>query len=259
MAGKMSFDKPTLVLLHGWGVNQGVWQAVTPQLAQQVQLITPDLPGFGLNRQHPTPYQLDAVVEQIAQQIPLHSYVCGWSLGGVVAIALARRYPEKVQQLGLIAASPCFIAEPGWPGMAVEVMQQFARALSDNIAQTIERFLAIQAMGSSSVRQDIKAIKQAIMAYPIAETSAIAGALQLLQCDLRAEFAALHQPIAGYYGRLDSLVPVNVLEQLQLLQPQAKFTVAAQASHAPFISHSAEFSAWLQSWLSLPVLPKPER
>lgn len=245
----MASDKPTLVLLHGWGVNHGVWQAVAAAVADSVNVLTPDLPGFGLNRQFPQPYTLDAVVEQLAAQIPAQSAVCGWSLGGVLAIALAARFPQKVSQLGLIASSPCFIARPDWPGMAAATLQQFARALSDNIALTIERFLAIQALGSSSARQDIKALKQAIMAYPMAEPAAIEGALQLLKCDVRNDFASLQQPIAGYYGRLDSLVPVAMLEQLQQLQHQARFSVAAHASHAPFISHPDEFTGWLRHWL----------
>lgn len=253
MAEQMNSDKPTLVLLHGWGVNQGVWQGVTQPLVDRVNLVTPDLPGFGLCADYPQPYLLDAVVDQLATQIPPRSNVCGWSLGGLLAIALANRYPDKVQQLGLLAASPCFVARAGWPGMAPIVLQQFARALSENLPQTIERFLAIQAMGSSSARNDTKVLKQAIMAYPMPEVAAIEGALQLLQCDLRDEFAALRQPVTGFYGRLDSLVPVKVVELLQQLQPQASFTLATHASHAPFISHPGEFMQWLSSWLGLSV------
>lgn len=247
----MTSDKPTVVLLHGWGVNHGVWQGVADALQDSVQLYTPDLPGFGLCRTYPQPYTLNAVVEQLAAEIPAQSVVCGWSLGGVVAIALAARYPDKVKQLGLIASSPCFIAQQNWPGMAMPVLTQFASALSENIALTIERFLAIQALGSSSARHDIKALKQAIMAYPMAEPAAIAGALELLKSDLRQEFASLQQPIAGYYGRLDSLVPVAVVEPLQLLQPQAEFCIAAHASHAPFVSHLDEFCQWLTRWLGV--------
>lgn len=254
MAEKMTSDKPTLVLLHGWGVNQGVWQSIAEQIADKVQLLTPDLPGFGRQQNYPQPYQLDVVAEALAAQIPRQSYVCGWSLGGLLAIAIAGRYPDKVQQLGLVAASPCFIAQPGWPGMAEQVMQQFARALSENLPQTIERFLAIQAMGSSSARADTKVLKQAIMAYPMAQAAAVAGALQLLsQSDLRTDFAALTQPVSGIFGRLDSLVPVAVPAQLQQLQPTADFTVLAHASHAPFISHPAEFLQWLLQWLGLSV------
>ena len=250
MAGQMTTDKPGLVLLHGWGVNQGVWQGIRAQLADSVTLITPDLPGFGSQSDYPLPYSLDAVVAQLATQIPDNSYLCGWSLGGLLAIALASRYPEKVQQLGLIGASPCFVAADNWPGMQPVVLQQFAAALSQNLPLTIERFLAIQALGSSSARNDIKTLKQAIMAYPMPAQDAIAGALELLHCDLRSEFAALRQPVAGFYGRLDSLVPVAVLTQLQQLQPKARFTVAEHASHAPFISHQQEFISLLQPHLS---------
>ena len=49
-----------LVLLHGWGMNQGVWRAVVSQFEHKVSLLTPDLPGFGLSQQYPMPYQLDA-------------------------------------------------------------------------------------------------------------------------------------------------------------------------------------------------------
>ncbi|QBL08123.1 pimeloyl-[acyl-carrier protein] methyl ester esterase [Rheinheimera sp. D18] len=265
MAARMSSDKPTLVLLHGWGLNQGVWQGITHLLGNKLQILTPDLPGFGLNRPFPKPYQLDAVVEQLAQEIPADSYVCGWSLGGLLAIGLASRFPEKVLQLGLVAASPCFMAqpssielsvpfEPQWPGMAQSIMQQFAQSLSNNLTLTIERFLAIQAMGSNTARQDIKALKQTIMAYPTPELAAIEGALQLLRTDLRDEFSALTQPIVGLYGRLDALVPAKVVERLQQLQPQAQFSVLEHVSHAPFISAPTEFVAWLNGWLQLDKL-----
>ena len=147
-------DKPTLVLLHGWGVNQGVWQSVRQRLPGDISVLTPDLPGFGSAAQFPQPYTLDTLCQQLAAQIPDGSAVCGWSLGGLIAMALAKRYPAKVSKLALVAASPCFLAQTGWPGMAPAVMQQFASALSDNLQQTIERFLAIQAMGSDSAKAD---------------------------------------------------------------------------------------------------------
>lgn len=251
MAADMTSDKPPLVLLHGWGMNQGVWHTVTSQFQHKVQLLTPDLPGFGLNQRYPVPYQLDAVIEQLAEQIPDNSYLCGWSLGGLLATALAKRLPHKVKQLGLVAASPCFIASEHWPGMAEQVLQQFAQALSSNLPQTIERFLAIQAMGSSSARDDIKILRQAIMAYPAAQPEAVVGALQLLKLDLRNEFAALTQPVTGIFGRLDALVPVDVVKSLQLLSNDARFTVVEHASHAPFISHPAAFNLWLSDWIGI--------
>ncbi|CAM3930835.1 pimeloyl-ACP methyl ester esterase BioH [Rheinheimera salexigens] len=239
-------QKPTLVLLHGWGVNQAVWQATTTAIAKEVKVITLDLPGFGAERQFPQPYQLAQIVDQLAAKIPEKSYVYGWSLGGLIAIALADRHPEKVKQLGLIAATPCFLAQENWPGMAETVLQQFAVALSKNLPQTIERFLAIQALGSHSARTDIKALKQAILAFAQPEPAAVSGALDLLSSiDLRQAFKQLKMPLVGCFGRLDSLVPVAVTEQLRQLQPQMALTTLAHASHAPFISHPEQFITWL--------------
>ena len=251
MAADMTSDKPTLVLLHGWGMNQGVWHSVVSRFGHKVQVLTPDLPGFGLNQQYPKPYDLNAVIASLADNIPENSYVCGWSLGGLLAIGLAKCFAHKVKQVGLIAASPCFVAREQWPGMNEQVLQQFAQALSSNLAQTIERFLAIQAMGSSSARDDIKMLRQAIMAYPAAQPEAVVGALQLLKQDLTAEFSSLTQPVSGIYGRLDALVPADVVTQLQQLNNNCHMTLVEHASHAPFISHPDVFNRWLSSWLDV--------
>ncbi|WNO59811.1 pimeloyl-ACP methyl ester esterase BioH [Rheinheimera sp. MMS21-TC3] len=240
--------QPTLVLLHGWGVNQAVWQSTKAAVADSINVITLDLPGFGGEREFPQPYKLEKVIEQLASKVPEQSYVYGWSLGGLIAMALAGKYPNKVKQLGLIAASPCFLAQANWPGMAEQVMQQFAVALSKNLSLTIERFLAIQALGSDSARADIKALKQAILACPEPEAAAVAGALALLsKTDLRPTLQQLSMPIVGCFGRLDSLVPIAMLPSLQQLNKAIQLTTLAQASHAPFISHPDAFITWLKA------------
>lgn len=250
MAEVVNADKPNLVLLHGWGVNQGVWQHLRQALADRVNVLTPDLPGFGSSTHFPQPYRLEAVVKLLAEQIPDNSQVCGWSLGGLVAVALAEKYPHKVRRLALLAATPCFLAKDNWPGMAAGVMAQFADSLSRNLELTIERFLAIQAMGSSTARADIRQLKEAILAYPAAQPEALQGGLKLLaEEDLRQSFARLTLPVAGCFGRLDSLVPAVVIPLLQQLQPSGQFALLNKASHAPFISHPAEFSEWLEQWL----------
>lgn len=250
MAEISKTDKPVLVLLHGWGVNQGVWQTILADISPSVQVITPDIPGFGRAQQLPQPCNFDTVLSELASQIPANSLVCGWSLGGLLAIALAERYPAKVQQLALVAATPCFLQQAGWPGMKAAVMQQFAQSLQRDLSQTVSRFLAIQAMGSATAKSDAALLKQAIAAYPQASKAALSAGLEFLSSqDLRRSFAALNQPVVGCFGALDSLVPVAVVSELQKLQPNADLSVLAKASHAPFISHRAEFLAWLNNWL----------
>lgn len=249
MAVPVENDKPVLVLLHGWGLNHAVWLQLLPQLTMHFSVLTPDLPGFGLAEVMPEPYSLKSVAAIVAEQIPSGSLVLGWSLGGMVATQIALDYPEKVRALALVASSPCFVANDDWPGMAPLVLRQFAAALAKDVALTIERFLAIQALGSDTARHEIKLLKQALLSLPLPQPAALAGGLTMLaEQDLRPRLSELCMPVAGCFGRLDSLVPVAMLAELQTLLPQASFTILAKASHAPFISHPAEFSQWLLLW-----------
>ena len=245
MSEQIKFNQNSVVLLHGWGLNHQVWSQLLLALPAGLTIRAPDLPGFGVST-CPASYDIDSVLSQLAEQIPDQSTVVGWSLGGLLAIALASRYPNKVKKLGLIASSPCFMAKDEWPGMDSRVMQQFAGQLQQNLALTVERFLAIQAMGSSTARQDIKLLKQAVLSLALPSTVALQGGLELLATlDLRQEFAALRQPVFAILGRLDSLVPVAIAPLLQNLRPKLQLDILQKASHAPFISHQDEFISLL--------------
>ncbi|WP_040554587.1 pimeloyl-ACP methyl ester esterase BioH [Rheinheimera sp. A13L] len=245
MTEQTKFTQNPLVLLHGWGLNHQVWSQLLQALPNDLAVHTPDLPGFGLSP-CPASYDLDTVLAVLADQIPDQSIVIGWSLGGLLAIALASRYPHKVKKLGLIASSPCFMAKDNWPGMESRVMQQFSVQLQQDLALTVERFLAIQAMGSSTARHDIKLLKQAVLSVPLPSAFALQGGLELLaSLDLRQEFAALTQSVFIILGRLDSLVPVAIAPLLQNLRPGLQLEILQKASHAPFISHQHEFFSLL--------------
>ena len=251
MSEQRKFSQNPVVLLHGWGLNHQVWSQLVRALPIELDLHTPDLPGFGLSP-CPASYDIDSVLAQLVETIPDQSIVIGWSLGGLLATALAKRYPQKVKKLGLIASSPCFMAKDNWPGMDVRVMQQFAGQLQQDLALTVERFLAIQAMGSSTARQDIKQLKQAVLSLALPSASALVGGLELLaNLDMRQEFAALDLPVFIILGRLDSLVPVSIAPLLQNLRPDLQIDIMQKASHAPFISHLDEFVSLLKVRLSV--------
>jgi pimeloyl-[acyl-carrier protein] methyl ester esterase len=237
---------PSLVLLHGWGVNSGVWQPITAQLEQYFSVTYVDLPGFGENYQVlPKSYDLMSLAISVASVVPENSVLVGWSLGGLVAQQIALHEPEKVSQLVLIATSPKFQKSDDWPGIEPTILQAFSQQLVKNLSKTIDRFLAIQAMGSDSAKSDIKKIKSSIEASPQADISALTAGLTILeQVDLRAELASLTMPVHWMLGRLDSLVPAKLNEYVQQRLPSNhSVTIFTHASHAPFISHTEHFMA----------------
>lgn len=239
-----------MVLLHGWGMNQGVWQVIMPELTffHDGAVRCLDLPGFGNAQSIPTPYTLHAAAEQLSSELNEGSILVGWSLGGLFALYIAAHWPDKVAKVVLVASTPFFAQHDNWPGIKPDVLNAFKDQLVSHREKTIERFLAIQAMGSESARDDIKQLKLLLNQYPAPKEQALSAGLDILQHDdLRAMFAQLTVPIVGIFGRLDALVPYRALKKMQALQPNFDYEVIDKASHAPFISHKEAFITALKS------------
>ncbi len=97
-----------LVLLHAFPVDSRLWADVVPGLREHgLDPIVPDLRGFGSNRDElPSDPDLDVLADDVAALIETRgggrAAVAGVSMGGYVAMNLARRYPHLVAGLALI-------------------------------------------------------------------------------------------------------------------------------------------------------------
>lgn len=244
---------PALVLLHGWGLNSGVWEPLLQHLAADFRVTCIDLPGFGRNADvHLADYSVSALAQMLEPCLPDNAIVLGWSMGGLVAQQLALRYPHKFAKLVVVASSPCFQQQQDWPGIQPQVLRMFEQQLERDFGKTLERFLAIQALGSVTAKKDIKLIRQCIEQYPQPHPNALRGGLSLLSTvDQRQQLATIKLPTLRIYGRLDSLVPQQAVAKIAQLQPHCHSEVIAHASHAPFISHAEEFAHLLRDFAAI--------
>lgn len=247
-----------LVFIHGWGLNSAIFSPMVEKLSAHYQVTTIDLPGFGQNTDvQLADYSLTNITAMVADCITQPAIIIGWSLGGLVATNIALHHPAKIHALVSVTSSPYFIEQANWPGIQAELLQAFHQQLSVDAHKTIEGFLKIQAMGSEHVRNDIKQIKALINKYPEPNTATLDASLSLLETvDLRAKIPALNLPILRMYGRLDSLVPKAMIEQMDKLLPNSDRYTFHRASHAPFISHSDEFYTVLTDWITGNIIDK---
>ena len=234
-----------LVLLHGWGLNAEVWHCINEELASQFTLHLVDLPGYGRSHGYGA-MTLEEMAQEVLNAAPQHAIWLGWSLGGLVASQIALSWPERVNALVTVASSPCFSAQETWPGIKPDVLAGFQQQLSDDFQRTVERFLALQTMGTETARQDARALKQVVLSLPMPDVEVLNGGLEILKTvDLREPLAALTMPHLRIYGYLDGLVPRKVVPLLDSLWPDSESQVIAKAAHAPFISHPKEFCSAL--------------
>lgn len=138
-----------LVLLHGWGLNAKVWDCITPQLASHFTLHLVDLPGYGRSGGFGA-MSLEEMAQRVLENAPDRAIWLGWSLGGLVASQVALSHPDRLQALVTVASSPCFSAHDSWPGIKPDVLSGFQQQLSEDFQRTVERFLALQTLGTES-------------------------------------------------------------------------------------------------------------
>ncbi|MEP7156171.1 MAG: pimeloyl-ACP methyl ester esterase BioH [Betaproteobacteria bacterium] len=248
---------PNLTLLHGWGLNGAVWNGVRDALAQHFTLHLVDLPGHG--RSHDVPVStLDAFVDDVASVLPDHTNLLGWSLGGHTAMALTYKYPQRVNKLITVCATPRFVAADDWPqGKKAEVLADFAARLSTNYLATIRNFLALQALNRSDpgyqpeMREVVRQLQEAVGAFGAPSAEGMAASLDILRVsDIRAQVPDITAPTLVIQGDHDALTSTASGEWLSQQFPQCRYCLIPHAAHAPFLSHRDIFLDEVNTFLA---------
>ncbi|WP_242698633.1 pimeloyl-ACP methyl ester esterase BioH [Alteromonas sp. 5E99-2] len=240
-----------LVLLHGWGMNSGAFEQWIELLTPNYKVTLVDLPGFGINHEVlPETYTLQSVCDLVEPAIPSNAVLLGWSLGGLVAQQLAIQLGAAIKGLVTIGSSPCFVQNENWTGIKKDVLSMFVKQLDISYEKTLERFLAIQAMGSDNARVEARLLKKAITQFPSPASKALHGGLDILaKSDLRCELGRIITPTLRLYGKLDSIVPIAAADAIQQLQLQSQSIVIPSAAHGPFISHPEETAHFVHQFV----------
>jgi 2-succinyl-6-hydroxy-2,4-cyclohexadiene-1-carboxylate synthase len=97
----------TLVLLHGFGGTHRAWDGVLARLDPESYLpLALDLPGHGAAAEQTRPIDFPACVRAVLAAAPERFALCGYSMGGRVALQVALEAPQRVTRLCVIAANP---------------------------------------------------------------------------------------------------------------------------------------------------------
>jgi len=222
-----------LVLLHGWGAHAGVWGDLISRMDLGHQVIAPDLAPEGA----PMASRED-VIEQIAASVPERCVVAGWSLGGQLALAWAHRHPQQVARVLLIASTPRFVAEAGWPhGMDAATFAGFSAEVAADSAAALRRFLLLQTQGDRAARTVARSLDAALNTRALPERDVLLQMLGWLQdTDLRPHLAQIRQRVLLVHGDCDRITPSGAAEYMARHLPDARLECIPGAAHAPFMS-----------------------
>jgi pimeloyl-[acyl-carrier protein] methyl ester esterase len=247
-----------LLLIHGWAMHGGMWRGVAEKLAQNFTVYAVDLPGHGFSADlshFPFPiasFTIDSVVDELSAQFIEPLSVCGWSMGGQIALCWAMRYPRQVERLVTVASTPSFVRRKGWDhALSAEILQEFADNLQHHYALTLKRFLALQVRGGEQEREWLTVLRNTLFSRGEPDPAALQSGLEILRgCDLCNALPGVSQPTLVLGGERDTLIPQQASQYLAGRIPKGRLETIKGAAHAPFLSHPDEFVGHVVSFMN---------
>lgn len=227
-----------IILLHPFPLDATFWNPVAARLAADRAVHSPEFPGFG-----GAPAQADASIAKVADAVGARiarltttgrAIVCGVSMGGYVALALAARHPARVAGLALVGTRPDRDSDEVRRGRA-----EAATAIEMGMVDTfLDEFIPRMAPASAT---ETLATARAIARRQ--DPTAIATALQALASrdDRRGQLTAMDMPALVVHGEDDAAIPVAAAEEMAGRLPDAKLVVMRRTGHLPPLQAPDEF------------------
>jgi 3-oxoadipate enol-lactonase len=219
----------SLVLLHGFPLDHAIWDDLIPHLQNDFDLIIPDLRGFGVSQTKDKEYTLDDMAHDMAallHHLKINKvFVAGHSMGGYVALAFARLYPDLVLGLGLVASQAAadtperqkmrYADAEQVEGQGVELLLGMAEKLSSNPHVQARVRPIILRQGAAGVAGALKA-----MAVRSDSTEFLSG---------------FSKPLVVIHGEADMLIPPERARAIKVVVPHAVLTLLSDCGHMPMM------------------------
>jgi pimeloyl-[acyl-carrier protein] methyl ester esterase len=239
-----------LVMLHGWAMHGGVLLPLVDALQEHCTMHVVDLPGHGYSRDSDVPLEPHDCAAAIAAITPPAIWL-GWSMGGIIALTAALDMPQQVHALAMVCATPKFVRDESWPwGADDALVHRLALDLETDYHATLERFLALEAMGSADPRAELRHLRTLAFARGEPDLRVLQEGIRLLETsDQRDALAHLAMPSAWIAGRRDRLVKPQAM-QWSAEQCGGSFDEIPHAGHAPFFGYADAVAQALQPLLA---------
>jgi pyruvate dehydrogenase E2 component (dihydrolipoamide acetyltransferase) len=240
-------DGLPILFLHGFGADLNTWMFNQPALAERHATYALDLPGHGGSMKEvgsgDAAALMTAVMDFMAAAAIARAHLVGHSLGGALALGLARADPERVASLTLIA--PAGLG----PDINMAFIDGFIRAGKRREAkEALELLVADRGAISRAMIDEVlkyKRLDGVAAALQAIAAAAFSGGRQ--QIDLRGALAAVNVPRLVIWGRADQIIPAGHADGLPA---DVAVHLLDGAGHLPHMEKSGEVNRLLADLLS---------
>jgi pimeloyl-ACP methyl ester carboxylesterase len=243
-----------VVLVHGHPFNRSMWAPQLATLAGTYRVIAPDLRGYGGSPVTPGTVPMGQLAADVARLLDnLHvsrAAVIGLSMGGLVAMELARADPARWWALGLLATT----AEPVTEAERADRLARAAQAERDGIGP-LARDMAARLFGP----EVDPATSDRVMAMMLAtDPRGAAAALRgrAARPDYRPALRELDLPALVLTGDHDGYSTAEITDRLAGALRQPHRVTLPGLGHLPNLEDPARFNAELTTFLDRAARPE---
>lgn len=238
-----------LVLVHGYLGGSSQWAAELQALSPHLDVIAPDLPGFGKSSHLASPDQISGHAQAVLDCLDglgvQRFHLLGHSMGGMVVQEMVRMAPQRVQRLVLYATGALGLL----PGRFETMARSRERLREDGLEATARRISATwlrerEASPSAPALGDLAAQASA--------QAAEAGLWAMERWDGRDHLAHIRQPTLIVWGDQDRSYQWAQIETLWRGIAGSSLAVLPRCAHALHLENPAVFHRHLLDFLTEP-------
>lgn len=241
---------PWLVLSNSLATDRRMWEPQVEAFCRSRRVLRYDARGHGSSEAVPGPYTFDQLTGDILALcdglgIETMEFV-GLSLGGMTGLALAMRAPDRVNKL-VCCDARAYAPEPYRAMWDDNIARMRQAGVASLVEPTIGRWFTAEFSGALENADTVQLARTMI-----GNTSpqGYEGAARLLQSlDLRAGLESLESETLYIAGEADLAAPLDVMQEMASMTPNAKFTAIADAAHLSNLEQPAAFILAVREFL----------
>jgi pimeloyl-ACP methyl ester carboxylesterase len=241
---------PVVVLLHGFPLTRAMWKPQVEALRDLYRVITPDLPGLGDSPLGPK--SIDGFADAVAALLDEKDLkepvsLGGLSMGGYVAMAFARRHPDRLRSLILCDTK----AGPDDAAMKLHRDKLITQARSGDVAGIIEAQLP-KLLGQRAREESPELVELLRQLGSSQRPEGVAAALVAMRDrpDALPGLKAVQAPTLVVVGQEDQITPPELSREIAAAVPGAKLAVIDKAGHMSNLEEVGAFNDVLLGFLA---------
>ncbi len=224
-----------LTLLHGYPLDHTIWLDTADKLKNEARVIMPDLRGQGTSPAPAGVYSMQILAEDVLRLLDRlgveTTIISGHSMGGYVALALAKYHPDRLLGLALIA-SHAYADSPEKRQSRLESIEQIKSSGLEPILVSMP--------GKLSKHPDVieKCRQITTKASPAGVMGTLAGLAQ--REDFMEVFTHLKIPAMLVAGLDDQINPISINREMAAGMKKPWLLEIADAGHMPMMEQPGQ-------------------